>query len=294
MKFVTFNIQYGFGADGKYDLSRIPPAVAGADVIALQEVERFWQRSGMVDQPALIAQALPDYHWVYGPNLDMDASYQDETGRLVSRRKQFGNMLLCKSPILSSRNFLLPKLGTIHHHGIQQGALEAVIMVEDGPLRLYSIHLGHLASGIRRQQLDVFLDIHKNAPAQGGVWCGIHPDKTSGWIEEAEPPMPKRTILMGDFNLRHDSREYEMLVGPKSAEFGRISLNDGFADSWVLAGHNEEDGATNTTNREDRRDAARIDYCFVTAELSNCVTEARIDSGCTASDHAPYWTTLRL
>lgn len=39
MKFVTFNIQYGFGADGRYDLSRAARVVAGADIIALQEVE---------------------------------------------------------------------------------------------------------------------------------------------------------------------------------------------------------------------------------------------------------------
>ena len=61
MKFVTFNIQYGIGADGKYDLSRIAPAVASADVIALQEVERHWKRTEMADQPAQIAAALPDY-----------------------------------------------------------------------------------------------------------------------------------------------------------------------------------------------------------------------------------------
>ena len=38
MQFVTYNIQYGLGEDGRYDLDRIAAAVEDADVIALQEV----------------------------------------------------------------------------------------------------------------------------------------------------------------------------------------------------------------------------------------------------------------
>ena len=41
MKFVSYNIQYGTGKDGRIDLSRIAAEVGDADVIALQEVDRF-------------------------------------------------------------------------------------------------------------------------------------------------------------------------------------------------------------------------------------------------------------
>ena len=71
MKFASYNIQYSKGKDGRFDLARIAAAVAGADVIALQEVERGWKRSGMQDQPAELARLLPGYHWVYGPGADM-------------------------------------------------------------------------------------------------------------------------------------------------------------------------------------------------------------------------------
>ena len=64
MKFVTYNIQYGLGRDGRYDLDRTARVVEGADVIALQEVERFWQRSGNVDEVAGLVERLPDFHWV--------------------------------------------------------------------------------------------------------------------------------------------------------------------------------------------------------------------------------------
>ena len=50
MRFVTYNIQYGKGRDGHFDLRRIADAVREADVIALQEVERYSIRSGTVDQ----------------------------------------------------------------------------------------------------------------------------------------------------------------------------------------------------------------------------------------------------
>jgi endonuclease/exonuclease/phosphatase family metal-dependent hydrolase len=106
MKLVSYNIQYGLGKDGHHDLGRIAEAVADADIIALQEVERFWRRSGMVDQPAEIAGLLPDLHWVYGANLDMDASETDADGQPVHRRRQFGNMILSRLPIISSRNHL--------------------------------------------------------------------------------------------------------------------------------------------------------------------------------------------
>jgi len=49
VKLVTYNIQYGLGKDGRYDLARIADEVGNADIIALQEVERHWQRSGTVD-----------------------------------------------------------------------------------------------------------------------------------------------------------------------------------------------------------------------------------------------------
>lgn len=44
MKLATYNIHYGLGKDERYDLARIAKDVAGADIIALQEVERFWPR----------------------------------------------------------------------------------------------------------------------------------------------------------------------------------------------------------------------------------------------------------
>jgi len=283
VKFVTYNIQYGLGRDTRYDVARIAAAVRDADVIALQEVERHWQRSGMQDQPAALGAHLPGHRWVYGANLDMDASYVDAAGRMVNRRRQFGTMILSRTPIVSSRNHLLPKYATLTQHSIQQGALEVVIVTDrGGPVRVYSTHLSHLSAATRLPQVDALLAIHARAPGEGGAWCGGHPEPDAGWTEGGMPPMPADAILMGDFNFTWDSAEYERFVGPMSARYGRLNRVTGFVDAWVAAGHREDEGATADNGK-------RIDYCFVSASLAPRVLAAWIDGEAAGSDHQPLW-----
>lgn len=286
MKFVTYNIQYGRGQDGRYDLARTAQAVAGADVIALQEVERFWQRSGMVDEPAELARLLPDYHWVFGANLDMDASVRDDAGRLVNRRRQFGNMILARAPILSSRNFPLPKRALMHQHSIQRGILEAVIDPFGGhPIRVYSTHLSHLCTATRLPQIDFILDVIARAPADGGAWCGRHPQPDDGWTEGEPPPMPRDLILAGDLNFAPGGPEYERFLGPMT-QYGRACNREGLVDAWVAAGHDEDAGQSHDG------DSTRIDHVFVSGSLYEAVEDAWIDSDAEASDHYPLWVEL--
>jgi endonuclease/exonuclease/phosphatase family metal-dependent hydrolase len=288
MRFVTYNIQFGLGKDHRYDLARIAREVEDADVIALQEVERHWQRSGCVDSPAVLAAHLPEHHWVFGANLDMDASYRDAAGRLVNRRRQFGTMILSRKPIVSSRNHMLPKYGTLTQHSIQQGALEAVIVTEHaGPVRIYSTHLSHLSLATRMPQVEALLDIHARAPSEGGAWCGGHPEPAAGWTEGEMPPMPADAMLMGDFNFDWSAPEYDRIVGPRSGRYGRLNRVTGFVDAWVAAGNREDEGATIDSGR-------RIDYCFVSAPLASRILSCRIDAGATGSDHQPFWIDIDL
>jgi endonuclease/exonuclease/phosphatase family metal-dependent hydrolase len=288
MKFVTYNIQYGLGRDNRYDLARVAREIQDADVIALQEVERHWQRSDCVDAPAVLASHLPEHHWVYGANLDMDASYRDPAGRLVNRRRQFGTMILSRPPIVSSRNHLLPKYATLTQHSIQQGALEAVIVTpRAGPVRVYSVHLSHLSEATRMPQIEALLDIHARAPAEGGAWCGGHPDPAAGWTEGEMPPMPAEALMMGDFNFEWSAPEYDRIVGPPTTRFGRLNRTTGFVDAWVAAGHREDAGATIGSDR-------RIDFCFVSSALANRVRSCGIAADAVGSDHQPVWVELDL
>ncbi|MEL6572395.1 MAG: endonuclease/exonuclease/phosphatase family protein [Pseudomonadota bacterium] len=283
MKCVTYNIQYGLGQDNTYNLPRIAAEVAEADIIALQEVDRFWARSGMVDSPSVIAEHLPRHHWVYGANLDMDASFE-YGDRIISRRKQFGTMILSRWPILSSRNFPLPKWGDRQLHSIQQGALEAVIATPLGPIRVYSVHLSHLGPATRLPQIARLQEIITGAPSEGGAWCGGHPNPEAGWLEEDEPPMPRDVVLMGDMNFTPETEEYAAVVGAVSPRYGRLTNRDGLLDAWVLAGHAEKDGATSPGY------PVRIDHCFVSASLADRVSKVWVDEAAIGSDHWPVWT----
>ena len=104
------NIRYGIGLDHGCDLERIADAVRETDIIGLQEVERFWRRSAMADQPERLGALLPFHHWVYCLSFDVDASTLRDDGRVLNRRRQFGPMLLSKWPILSARRIALPQL----------------------------------------------------------------------------------------------------------------------------------------------------------------------------------------
>ena len=288
MKLVTYNIQYGLGKDARYDLRRVASEIADADIIALQEVERHWQRSGNVDAPAVLAASLPEHHWVYGANLDIDASHRNPAGRLVNRRRQFGTMILSRLPIVSSRNHLLPKYATLTQHSIQQGALEGVVVTPDaGAIRIYSLHLSHLATGTRLPQVETLLDIHARAVGEGGAWCGGHPDPDGGWTEGTMPPMPGEAILMGDFNFDWAAPEYDQIVGPLSPGYGRLNRSTGFVDAWVAAGHREDEGATIPSGR-------RIDHCFLSPPLAARVRSCWIDTEASGSDHQPLWVEIDL
>lgn len=296
MKLITYNIQYSLGRDGRYDLARIADAVRGADVIALQEVERFWRRSSMIDQAAELGRHLPDYYWVYGPAFDVDASYRTDAGEVVNRRRQFGTMLLSRRPILCSRLYPLPKFDTLNHLNMDLGALEGVISTDgQGPLRFYSLHLNHISSRERFLQLDAVLDAHRRARINGAAAGSVSNSGGQDWSnQEAPVSVSEDAILMGDFNSVPGSAEYDRLVGPLDAYAGRVHHVDGFVDSWVAAGHAESEGITWAPIEGGREKGRRIDYCFVSARLGGCVESAAVDLEAIGSDHYPYAVEIRV
>jgi endonuclease/exonuclease/phosphatase family metal-dependent hydrolase len=295
MKLVGYNIQYTKGRDGRYDPARIAEALDGADIIALQEVERNWPRTAMADQTADLAALLPDYYWVYCPAFDMDASETTADGTVVNRRRQFGNMLLARWPIMWSRNYVLPKLGTVERFNMDAAALEGVIDAPGGPLRVWSIHLGAVSPRERLVQIDYLLDLHNRAAVTGGSWTGdpmIRGDRA--WAAGGdEPPMPRDAIWMGDFNSQPDSAEYSAIVGPVDQWYGHVQSTHRLADSWTLAGHHRDKRVSRLSQEEGRVDA-QLDYCFVSAGFAGRVRSCHIDMDAAGSDHQPVWTEIDL
>lgn len=104
MRLLTYNIHSGVGLDGVLDLGRIADVIesAGADVVAVQEVDRFRrEQSRFEDQPGGLAQRL-GMHLAYAANLD------DEPAHPGAPRAQYGTALLSRLPFESSTNTLLP------------------------------------------------------------------------------------------------------------------------------------------------------------------------------------------
>lgn len=72
----------------------------GADIVALQEIDRFWARSGYVDEPAAIAEGLGMEHHCFAPNLD----HQPDSHANVPH--QYGTAIVSRYPIIECANTL--------------------------------------------------------------------------------------------------------------------------------------------------------------------------------------------
>ena len=289
VKFITYNIQFGRGLDGQYDLDRIAHTVESADVIALQEVECHFPRSGYVDQVRVLAKRLKFHHWVYGAGVDIAADEVLPDGEVVHRRQQFGNMLLSKTPIITARNHLLPKYASVGPLSIQRSALEGVIDCAGQRIRVYSVHLTHISAQTRLHQVDRILEIDRSAPREGGPIAG-NPAKTDFAGQADVATLPRDSILMGDFNFTADSEEYSRIVGPKSDYGGRVVNPEGFVDAWRVAGNSEISGVTAERRGED----VRMDYCFVRQSLSDRIGAVKILSHAVGSDHKPVVMEMRF
>jgi endonuclease/exonuclease/phosphatase family metal-dependent hydrolase len=73
LRVATFNLLHGrsmtHGGGDRGDLAQAAAAI-DADVLGLQEVDRMQQRSGTIDQTAVVAAAMGARHWRFVPALD--------------------------------------------------------------------------------------------------------------------------------------------------------------------------------------------------------------------------------
>lgn len=281
MRLLSYNIQYGFGRDGRYDLARLAEVIKSADIAALQEVDRHWQRSDYDDQPVLLAQMLPDHYFAYAPGFDMDASTPTDK----SRRRQFGPMIASRWPILWTRTHLLALRPMLTPLNTQTCALEAVIAAPTGPLRVISLHLAHVGVEERLAQIDHLLKL----PHHPGPWSGTDDEPTRNWTENLpKPPTPSATVWLGDFNMEPGSAEYLRLTG-QTPYHPAARYADTLVDAVALTGtklHTHE----KVIAKEMR--LRQLDHCFVTPDLASWVRRAWTEPNAIASDHLPLWVEL--
>ncbi len=88
------------------------------DVIGLQEIDRFWARSGYLDEPAVLSAALGMAHRCYAANLDHPADVH------ADRPHQYGTLILSRFPIRSCSNTPLPRSGENEQRGFTLAAID--------------------------------------------------------------------------------------------------------------------------------------------------------------------------
>lgn len=132
---MTFNICHGVNQNGEESLDPLIESIRATDanIIGLQEVDRFMPRSKFKDQAKEIAAGL-GYNYVYGETINILGI-------------QYGNAILSQFPIIEHENKKLPG------DSIESRALLRVkIDVAGNPLEVYTTHLG-LTTSDRRQQI---------------------------------------------------------------------------------------------------------------------------------------------
>jgi endonuclease/exonuclease/phosphatase family metal-dependent hydrolase len=284
VKFVSYNIQFGIGLDGKFDPRRIADSIATADVIALQEVTRGFHRNGHADLVETFASLFPGYSHVYGPACDVFVDHETIDGRRRERRFQFGNMVLSRYPILSCRMLLLPRSRTFDKLNLQRCATEALIDAPGGPLRVYSVHLDHVSPNERIAQIRFLKERATNHLNEGGALTGIS--------EFALPELPLAPdyLMLGDFNMEPESPEYVEMVGHDDAFYGRVARADQPLDAQTCCDGHSADGFSWVS--PDGKVRKHLDYCFLSGGLQPRLKSARVDTMADGSDHFPLWVEI--
>lgn len=275
MRILSWNIQWGRGADGVVDLARTIAVLreVAADVICLQEVAQNFPglRGGEGgDEPALLAAAFPGYEAVFGAGIDI------ADGR--GGRARFGNLLLSALPVDQVFRHLLPSPPDPGQPNMQRVCVEAVVAAPFGPLRVMTTHLEYYSAVQRYAQAEALRSLQQqvaetaNLPAAGG-------DANPAF---APRPRPVAAVLCGDFNCEPDSADHAALRAPLSVE------GAAFCDAWqLLNGTTPHPPSVGLHGAEWPARRYCCDYAFVSAGLAARVRELRILADTAASDHQP-------
>lgn len=176
VRFMTYNIHWGLGADGVRDLERIAAVLrdTDADVVLLTEVDVNWRRSGNVDQPAYLADAAGYPHSYFGPALTTWASGN-------SQPSYYGNLLLSRFPIVRAETIALPRPAGREPRAV----IVADIVIDEETVTVLGTHLGLSQMGRMMQVSHIRQLVGTDAV---------------------------NTIVLGDFNARPESTEMRQLT----------------------------------------------------------------------------------
>jgi endonuclease/exonuclease/phosphatase family metal-dependent hydrolase len=276
MRILSWNTQWGRGTDGCVDLARTAAMAHAydADVLCLQEVavnHPDLPGGAPMDQAAWLAGLFLGYEAIYGIGSDLPDG--------LGGRRQFGNLILSRRPILQVFRHLLPWPADPAVPSMQRAALEVSIAAPElpgGALRVVTTHLEYYSALQRAAQIEALRGI-----CDAGWRQAVAPRSTA----EADPPFAvlsrgEGCVLCGDFNSPVGS--------PEQAPLTRQGEAPALVNAWPLV-HGAVPPAP-TFGVHDHRYItvpACYDACFVSANLADRVRDIHVDSGSLASDHQP-------
>lgn len=270
---LTWNVQCGLGCDGVVNLARIArvaKAMGEADVICIQEVARNDPAYGDgTDQVAELRRLFPGYEAVFGAGLDRIGEGE--------ARRQFGNLILSRLPVLQAFCHLLPHPAAAGIKHMQRQAIEVVVDTRAGTLRVMTTHLEYYSTAHRAAQIDRLRALQTEVAENEA-----QPSKPA---KSPYDPVPRPTslVLCGDMNVQPGEDEYRQLFAPP------------LLDAWMVAhGGEPHPPSTGLFDRKQWPMGGHCrDYFAVTADVAARIVAVEMDAATDASDHQPLQLVLR-
>jgi endonuclease/exonuclease/phosphatase family metal-dependent hydrolase len=275
MRVISWNIQWGRGADGLVNFSRMVDTLRQLgpfDLICLQEVaSRFPALPGGAeeDEAALLRAAFPDMQLVGAPGVD----WPHPRGG----RSRFGNMLLSRWPLGAVTRHRLPWPPEDGVPSMPRTALEAVVEHPEASLRIITTHLEYYALGQRLAQVDYLRQLQAEVVARSTH--RLHPKSASGPFAAA--PEPVAALVCGDFNFRPGSDEWASLGA-------RTTQGVVWHDAWcALHGQQPHPHSVGLMGAEWPATPYCCDFFFVSTPVLGALRAITYDASSAASDHQP-------
>ncbi|WP_153163483.1 endonuclease/exonuclease/phosphatase family protein [Zoogloea sp. 1C4] len=279
MKLLSWNIQWGRGADGEVNLPRTISAIrtlGDFDVICLQEVAVGFaglQGGVATDSVARLAEAFPGYGAHFAPAVDLP----DATGG----RSQFGNLTLSRLPVGQVFRHSLPRPPEDGVPSMPRVCLEVVVEGPRGPVRVLNTHLEYYSRVQRMTQIAALHALQCDAVRLAASAPPVLDERKQD-SPFAVWPRPVSAIVCGDFNCEPGSPEYYRMTAPISADVS------GWEDAWRACYGDIPHLNTVGLNGAEWPDRPYCcDYFFVSADLVDRVDAVAVDQATAASDHQP-------
>lgn len=285
MKLLSWNIQWGRGADGETTLQRTVSAIrtlGDFDVICLQEVAVGFaglQGGAPVDGVAVLAAAFPGYSAHFAEAVDMP---DGQGGRSL-----FGNLTLSRLPVGQVFRHSLPRPPEEGVPSMPRVCLEVVVEGPQGPLRVMNTHLEYYSRIQRMTQIAALHTLQCDAVRLAAMQPAAEGDDAKAGSPFATLPRPASAVICGDFNCEPGSPEYYRMTAPISADVS------GWEDAWRACYGEIAHLCTVGLNGAEWPDRAYCcDYFFVSADLVDHVEAVAVDQNTAASDHQPIILTI--